>query len=89
MSVIYHFSTLNFSLNFIYFVDFRLDFCYLNFIPNLKNIKIYSNKRDVKHLERIFLALEVGKKLRRRHAQKKRGAELSKKRFGLKKMFLG
>ena len=37
---------------------------------------MYSNKKNVNHLERIFLALEVGKKLRRRHAQKKRGAEL-------------
>ena len=45
----------------------------------------------MKHLERIFSALEVGKKLRRRHAQKKRGVELKgatcwgfwKKCFGL------
>ena len=61
----------------------------------MKKIKIYSNKRDVKHLERIFLALEVGKKLRRRHAQKKRGVELkgatrwswSKNVLGWKKCF--
>ena len=50
---------LNFKLKsnfiyFIYFVDFRLDFCYLNFIPDLKKIKIYSNRRDVKQLERIL-----------------------------------
>ena len=49
-------SLLNFKIlsNFIYFVDFRLDFCYLNFIPDLKKIKIYSNRRDVKQLERIL-----------------------------------
>ena len=49
-------SLLNFKLwsNFIYFVDFRLNFCYLNFIPDLKIIKIYSNRRDVKQLERIL-----------------------------------
>ena len=49
-------SLLNFKLqsNFIYFVDFRLDFCYLNFIPDLKKIKIYSYRRDVKQLERIL-----------------------------------
>ena len=49
-------SLLNFKLqsNFIYFVDFRLDFCCLNFILDLKKIKIYSNRRDVKQLERIL-----------------------------------
>ena len=36
-------SLLNFKLqsNFIYFIDFRVDFCYLNFILDLKKIKIY------------------------------------------------
>ena len=49
-------SPVNFKIqsNFIYFVDFRLDFCYLNFIPNLKKLKIYSNRRDVKQLERTL-----------------------------------
>ena len=40
--------------------------CYLNFIPDLMKIKIYSNKINVKHLKRIFLSLEVGKKKRMR-----------------------
>ena len=49
-------SLLNFKLlsNFIYFVDFRLDFCHLNFIPDLKKIKIYSNRKGMKQLERIL-----------------------------------
>ena len=52
----YNLSLLNFKFqsNFIYFVDFRLDFCYLNFILDLKKINIYSNRRDVKQLERIL-----------------------------------
>ena len=52
-----------------------------NFIPDLKKIKIYSNKRNVKHLKRIFLALEVGKK-RRMSTEKERregGAEQKEK----------
>ena len=58
----------------------------------MKKIKIYSNKRDVKQLERIFLALEVGKKKRMRRLRKKEGlkrrkegvAEPQIKRIGLK-----
>ena len=46
----------------------------------MKKIKIYSNKRNVKHLKRIFLALEVGKKKRMRRLTKKRG--LNRKRDG-------
>ena len=44
----------------------------------MKKIKIYSNKRDVKQLERIFLALEVGKKKRMRCLRKKEGLKRRK-----------
>ena len=62
----------------------------------MKKIKIYSNKRDVKQLERIFLAWEVGKKKRMRRLRKKEGLKRRKeggvepqiKRRGLKK-YLG
>ena len=47
----------------------------------MKKIKIYSNKRNVKHLKRIFLALEVGKKKRiRRWKRKKKRRRWTKRK---------
>ena len=81
--IIYHFSTLNFSLILFIFFYFRLHYCYLNFIANLKKMKIYSNKRDMKQQERNVLGwrekcfgLKKGNTLREKE---KRGAKEEEK----------
>ena len=62
MSVIYYFSTLNFSLILFIFVDFRLYYCHLNFIADLKKMKIYSNKRDKAARENIGFWINRGRR---------------------------
>ena len=51
----------------------------------MKKIKIYSNKTNVKHLERIFLALEVGKKLYIKAGTGGKDKKRLKQWFGLNK----
>ena len=47
------------SILFI-FVDFRLHYCYLNFIADLKKMKIYSNKSDEAARENIGFWMNGG-----------------------------
>ena len=45
----------------------------------MKKIKIYSNKRNVKHLERIFFGLGSWQETEEARTEEKRGAKLNKK----------